>query len=152
MAGYNKVVIVGNLTRDPELKPVGAAHVCRISLALNRQYKNKQTGALVQEVCYIDIVVWGPQAENCAQYLRKGSPILVEGRLKFDSWKDVDGKMRSKHSIVAENVVFLGTGQLAETTTMEGLSDEAMMSANLQPSKTNASFKDEQPFDDELPF
>ncbi len=149
MAGYNKVVIIGNLTRDPELKQVGSANVCRMSLASNRQYKNRQTGAVVQEVCYVDIVVWGPQADNCAQYLQKGRPVLVEGRLKFDSWKDTDGKMRSKHSVVAESVVFLGTGQSAETTSMDGFADE---SSPAPLAHKAASFKDEQPFDDELPF
>lgn len=150
MAGYNKVVMVGNLTRDPELKQVGAGNVCRMSLASNRQYKNRQTGAVVQEVCYVDIVVWGPQADNCAQYLQKGKPVLVEGRLKFDSWKDTDGKMRSKHSIVADSVVFLGAGQLAETTSMDGFTDEAPSKAAAP--KGGAAFKDESPFDDELPF
>src|ERR1700722_8862831 len=114
MANYNKVVMIGNLTRDPELKQVGAANVCRMSLASNRQYKNRQSGAVVQEVCYVDITVWGPQADNCAQYLQKGKQVLIEGRLKFDSWKDTEGKMRSKHSIVADSVVFLGAGQGAE--------------------------------------
>ncbi|MBY0109797.1 MAG: single-stranded DNA-binding protein [Candidatus Babeliaceae bacterium] len=151
MAGYNKVVMVGNLTRDPELKQVGAANVCRMSLASNRQYKNRQTGAIVQEVCYIDIVVWGPQADNCAQYLQKGRPVLIEGRLKFDSWKDAtDGKMRSKHSVVADNVVFLGNGQMAESTSMEGLEDLAAPAA--PAAKNSPVFKDEPPFDDELPF
>ncbi len=152
MAGYNKVVMVGNLTRDPELKQVGAANVCRMSLASNRSYKNRQTGAVVQEVCYVDIVVWGPQADNCAQYLQKGRPVLIEGRLKFDSWKDAtDGKMRSKHSIMAENVVFLGTGQGAETASMEGFSDAPAATSGVS-TKGAAAFKDEAPFDDELPF
>jgi single-strand DNA-binding protein len=151
MAGYNKVVMVGNLTRDPELKQVGTANVCRMSLASNRQYKNRQTGAIVQEVCYVDIVVWGPQADNCSQYLQKGKPVLVEGRLKFDSWKDTDGKMRSKHSIVADSVVFLGAGQMAETTSMDGFADDAAPKLGAAP-KGGASFKDESPFDDELPF
>lgn len=152
MAGYNKVVMVGNLTRDPELKPVGAAHVCRMSLASNRSYKNRQTGAVVQEVCFVDVVVWGPQAENCAQYLQKGRPVLIEGRLKFDSWKDAtDGKMRSRHSIVAENVIFLSNGQAAEATSMEGLEDAAA-GVSAPAAKNGAAFKDEPPFDDELPF
>src|SRR5258708_5815256 len=104
MASYNRIIMVGNLTRDPELKDVGAGQVCRMSIASNRQYKNKQTNAMVQEVCYIDVDVWGPQAETCQQYLQKGKSILVEGRLKLDSWKDSAGQARSKHSIVADRV------------------------------------------------
>lgn len=157
MASYNKVVLVGNLTRDPELKPVGAGNVCRLSLASNHSYKNRQNGQLVQEVCYVDVTVWGPQGDSCAQYLLKGRPVLIEGRLKLDSWKDTDGKMRSKHSIVADKVVFLGNGQqAAESTTMDGFSDEAGAlpdaSFAAKPAAAKASFKDEAPFDDELPF
>lgn len=110
MASFNRIILVGNLTRDPEYKqlPSGQA-VCRLAIASNRQFRNKQSGDMVQEVCYIDIDVWGAQAESCKQYLGKGRPILVEGRLKFDSWQDQEGKTRSKHSIVAESVVFLSS-------------------------------------------
>lgn len=160
MAGYNKVVMVGNLTRDPELKQVGnGQNVCRLSLASNRQYKNRQTGSTVQEVCYVDVTVWGPQADNCAQYLQKGRPVLVEGRLKFDSWKETDGKTRSKHSVVAESVVFLGTNnQAAESTSMDGFADEATPAVTAAATAKaghvlgGAGFKDEPPFEDELPF
>jgi single-strand DNA-binding protein len=110
MASYNRIVMVGNLTRDPEYKQLASGQaVCRLGLASNRQFKNKQTGSMVQEVCYIDIDVWGPQAESCRQYLQKGRPVLVEGRLKLDSWEDQNGNARSKHSIVADRVVFLGS-------------------------------------------
>lgn len=110
MASYNRIVMVGNLTRDPEYKQLASGQaVCRLGLASNRQFKNKQTGSMVQEVCYIDIDVWGPQAESCRQYLSKGRPVLVEGRLKLDSWEDQNGNARSKHSIVADRVVFLGS-------------------------------------------
>jgi single-strand DNA-binding protein len=110
MADFNRVIMIGNLTRDPEHRqlPSGQA-VCQLGIASNRQYRNKQTGAMVQEVCFIDVDVWGPQAESCKQYLQKGKPILVEGRLKFDSWQDASGQKRSKHSVVADRVVFLGS-------------------------------------------
>lgn len=115
MAGYNRVVIVGNLTRDPEYKQLASGQaVCRLGLATNRQFKNRQTGNMVQEVCYIDIDVWGAQAESCRQYLQKGRPVLVEGRLKFDTWEDPQGKKSSKHSIVADRVVFLGSNAAVE--------------------------------------
>lgn len=108
MAGYNRIVMVGNLTRDPELKQLPSGQsVCRLGLASNRQFKNRQTGMQMQEVCYVDIDVWGPQADSCQKYLSKGRPVLVEGRLKFDSWQDQQGANRSKHSITADRVVFL---------------------------------------------
>jgi single-strand DNA-binding protein len=111
MAGYNRVVIVGNLTRDPEYKQLSSGQaVCRLGLATNRQFKNRQSGETTQEVCFVDIDVWGAQAESCRQYLEKGRQVLVEGRLKLDSWQDAEGNNRSKHSITAERVVFLSNG------------------------------------------
>ena len=110
--------MAGNLTRDPDYKQLTSGQsVCRLGLASNRQFKNKQSGDMIQEVCYIDIDVWGPQAESCRQYLQKGRPILVEGRLKLDTWDDANGQKRSKHSIVADRVVFLGSNAQAETGT-----------------------------------
>src|ERR1700722_15432402 len=121
MASYNRVVMVGNLTRDPEYKQLTSGQaVCRLGLASNRQFKNRQTGNAVQEVCYIDIDVWGPQAESCRQYLAKGRPILVEGRLKLDTWEDPNGQNRSKHTIVADRVVFLSSGAEAGAGASEG--------------------------------
>ena len=85
MASFNRIIIVGNLTRDPDLKQLPSGQsVCRLGLASNRQMKNKQTGMQVQEVCYVDIDVWGAQADSCHKYLQKGRAVLVEGRLKFD--------------------------------------------------------------------
>lgn len=117
MAGFNRVIIMGNLTRDPDLKQLNSGQtVCRLGLAANRQYRNRQTGDMVQEVCYVDVDVWGPQAESCRQYLAKGRPVLIEGRLKLDSWQDAEGNNRSKHSIVADRIVFMpSTNNSAET-------------------------------------
>jgi len=133
MAAFNRVIIVGNLTRDPEYRNlVSGQAVCRLGLATNRQFRNKQTGNMVQEVCYIDIDVWGAQAESCRQYLQKGRPVLVEGRLKQDSWDDqASGQKRTKHSIVAERVVFLSNGAAAETAF--GMSSEEDTSVQLNP-------------------
>ena len=115
MSSFNRIIMVGNLTRDPDYKQLTSGQsVCRLGLASNRQFKNKQSGDMIQEVCYIDIDVWGPQAESCRQYLQKGRPILVEGRLKLDSWDDANGQKRSKHSIVADRIVFLGSTQSVE--------------------------------------
>lgn len=111
MASYNKVILMGNLTRDPEYKqlPSGQA-ICRLGLATNRQFKNRQTGVATQEVSYFDVDVWGAQAETCRQYLQKGRSVLVEGRLKLSTWEEPNGQKRSKHVVVAENVVFVGAG------------------------------------------
>lgn len=106
MASLNKVIIIGNLTRDPEKRvtPSGMA-VVELRLAVNRRYKSN-TGEERDEVCYLDVTVWGRTGEACAEYLRKGSSVLVEGRLKMDQWEK-DGQKRSKISVVAEVVQFL---------------------------------------------
>ncbi len=109
MATVNKVMLLGNLTRDPELRytPTGAA-VCEFSLALNHSYTNKQTGQKVDEVSFIDIVAWGRTAEICAEYLKKGRQVFVEGRLKQDRWESPEGKKMSKIRVTAENIQFVG--------------------------------------------
>lgn len=134
MAAFNRIIMIGNLTRDPEYRNLASGQaVCRLGLATNRQFKNKQTGNLVQEVCYIDVDVWGAQAESCRQYLQKGRPVLIEGRLKLDSWDDQTGQKRSKHSIVAERVVFLSNGASAETAFGASLADEFDAGVQLNP-------------------
>jgi len=163
MASFNRIILIGNLTRDPELKQVGSGQVCRLGIASSRQFKNKQTGVMTQEVCFIDVDVWGPQAETSHQYLQKGRPVLIEGRLKFDSWNDAEGQKRSKHSIVADRVVFLSSGQGAELTTTEGLMEEekAVAAPQKMPRRAKSEpvaassavvFEDEAPFEDDLPF
>jgi single-strand DNA-binding protein len=108
MANFNKVILLGNLTRDPELRytPSGAP-VCSFDLAVNRSYTT-QAGERRDEVCYVTIVVWGKQGETCAEYLKKGRGALVEGRLTLRSWETPDGQKRSKHEVVGERVQFLG--------------------------------------------
>lgn len=151
MAGFNRVILVGNLTRDPEYRqlPSGQA-VCRLNIAANRQFKDRQSGNSSQEVCFIDVDVWGNQAEACRQYLQKGRPVLVEGRLKFDSWKDNEGQNRSKHSIVANVVQFLSFGG-AEQGAEETVGGEEFL-PNQGSSKRGSAPLGSTPFDDELPF
>ena len=110
MATVNKVMLLGNLTRDPELRytPQGAA-VCEFSLALNRSYTNKQTGQRVEEVSYIDCVAWGRTAEISAEYLKKGRQVFVEGRLTQDRWESQEGKKMSKVKVTCEQVTFVGS-------------------------------------------
>src|ERR1700709_2121637 len=104
MANFNKVIIAGNLTRDPELRytPKGTA-VPRITLAVNRTYST-ETGEKKEEVTFVDVDVWGRQAEVIGQYMKKGRPLLVEGRLKLDSWEDKNTKQKqSKLKVVLES-------------------------------------------------
>lgn len=109
MASYNKVILLGNLTRDPELRytPKGTA-VARLGLAVNRTYKT-DSGETKEEVTFVDVDAWSKQAELISQYLRKGSPIFVEGRLKLDQWDDKQtGQKRSTLRVVLENFQFVG--------------------------------------------
>lgn len=196
MASYNRIIIMGNLTRDPEYKQLASGQaVCRLGLASNRQFRSRQSDSAVQEVCFIDVDVWGAQAESCRQYLQKGRSVMVEGRLKFDTWQDNNGQTRSKHSIVADRVLFLSSGAEANDSVAEVKTDEPVQDAasaqlekglldQIEQIKTRAqvkaatraesephkkktvkkdddasdtpgddiSFKDEPPFQDDLPF
>ncbi len=180
MASYNRVIMIGNLTRDPEIKQLTSGQsVCRFSIASSRQYKNRQSGATTQEVCFIDIDVWGAQADPCKQYLTKGKSVLVEGRLKLDSWQDAEGNKRSKHTITADTVTFLSPSAGAQDDAGMG-SDEPLAQFDQETIKNNpamnsvmqqvekakksvkakapgatggeVTFKDEAPFEDDLPF
>ncbi len=108
MASFNKVLLMGNLTKDPELRytPQGTA-VVNLRMAVNRRFRNKNQ-ELKEEVCFITAVVWDKQAETCNQYLHKGSPLFVEGRLQSRSWEDNNGQKRSVIEVRAERVQFLG--------------------------------------------
>ena len=110
MASFNKVLLLGNLTRDPELRvtPKGTS-ICQFGLAVNRQFKD-ESGAMRDETTFVDIEAWGKQAELVSKYLTKGSPAFVEGRLKLDTWDDkTSGQKRSKLKVVLENVQFLSS-------------------------------------------
>jgi single-strand DNA-binding protein len=111
MANYNKVLLMGNLTRDPELRytPGGTA-VATFGLAVNRRFK-RQDGEQVDEVCFVDITAFGRQAEVVSEYLSKGRPVFVEGRLKQDTWEAQDGQKRSKLSVTLEAFQFVGGRQ-----------------------------------------
>lgn len=110
MANFNKVLLMGNLTRDPELRYTqGGSALVKFGLAVNRKYKGK-SGELVEEVTFVDIEGWGASAETFNQYMRKGRGVFVEGRLRLDSWQDKDGQKKSKLVVVMENFQFLGAG------------------------------------------
>jgi single-strand DNA-binding protein len=109
MANFNRVLLMGNLTKDPELRytPQGTA-VLNLRLAVNRKFRNKNQ-ELKEETCFITAVVWDKQAETCNQYLHKGSNVFVEGRLQSRSWEDNAGQKRSVIEVRAERVQFLGS-------------------------------------------
>lgn len=112
MASFNKVILVGNLTRDPELRytPSGTA-IAKLALAVNRSWRT-ETGETREEVTFVDVDAFGKQAETIGQYLRKGRPILVEGRLKMDQWEDKQtGQKRSRLGVVLEVFRFLDSSQ-----------------------------------------
>jgi len=122
MAGFNKIIMLGHLTRNPELRyttngtPVGS-----FGLATNRRFK--QGDELKEEVCFVDVVAFGKVAENACQYLAKGSKALIEGRLQQRRWENQDGTKHSKHEVVAETVQFLskqGEGGAQDTSHDEG--------------------------------
>jgi single-strand DNA-binding protein len=149
MANFNKVIIVGNLTRDPELRytPKGTA-VARITLAVNRTFTSGEGGEKKEEVSFVDVDVWGRQAEVIAQYMKKGRPLLVEGRLKQDTWEDKNTKQKqSKLKVVLETFSFLDSGN-------RGGGDGA---APARPASTAAAPAPEAPDaeppqDDDVPF
>ncbi len=109
-SNVNVVVITGNLTRDPELRHLGSGTaVCKLRVAVNSRRKDGQTGEWVDKPNYFDVTVWGPQGENCANYLSKGRPIAVEGRLDWREWEDQGGNKRQSVEIIANSVQFLGS-------------------------------------------
>jgi len=106
MPSFNKVLLMGNLTRDPELRFIASGTaVASFGMAINRKYK--QGDEWKEDVCFVDITVWGKQAENCAEYLNKGRAVFVEGYLRLNSWETEAGEKRSKLEVVANTVQFL---------------------------------------------
>jgi single-strand DNA-binding protein len=111
----NRVILTGNLTRDPELRnlPSGTA-VCSLRVAVNTRRKDGQTGEWIDKPNYFDVTVWGAQGENCAQYLSKGRPVAVDGRLEWREWQDQQGNKRQSVDIIADSVQFLGSREGSE--------------------------------------
>ena len=158
-ASLNSVFLIGNLTRDPELRyiPSGQA-VTTFTLAVNRSYMAK-TGEKKEEASFIRIVVWAKRAEVCHEYLKKGSPVFVEGRLQSRAWEAPDGTKRSTIEVVAENVQFLGRG--SGTGSKQTQSDQAVPgpseaiiddSFGKVDAKSSSISENELRPDDEVPF
>jgi len=152
MADLNRVLLMGNLTRDPEVRytPKGTA-VGEIGLAINDSYKG-QDGTVKEVVTFVSIEVWGRQAETCKQYLTKGRPVFVEGRLRLDQWEQ-DGQKKSKLKIVADRVQFLGGGGGGRGGSGGGEQRSAASSpAESRPSSPVAEEAPPPPSDDDIPF
>ena len=140
MASFNRVMLMGNLTRNPELKytPSGTA-VTDLGLAVNESFKNK-AGETVEQTCFVDVVVWGRQAETASEFLTKGSPAFIEGRLQFDQWENQEGEKRSKLRVRAERVQFLSSGASNGNNSSEFQAD----SGKVTPEDSSS--------DDDVPF
>ena len=150
MASFNKVILMGNLTRDPELRytPKGTA-VAKLGLAVNRVWKT-ETGETKEDVLFIDVEAFSRQAETIGQYLKKGSPVLVEGHLRLDTWDDKQtNQKRSKILVAAENVRFLGSGQPREGGAPDVVRNRAPATASPPPPAAEPA---EEPPADDVPF
>jgi single-strand DNA-binding protein len=154
MANFNKVIIAGNLTRDPELRytPKGTA-IARITLAVNRTYTSAEGGEKKEEVSFIDVDIWGRQAEVIGQYMKKGRPLLVEGRLKLDTWEDKNTKQKqSKLKVVLESFSFIDSNRNENGGVAEA--PRSSRPAPSAPSSTTPSDPgdSEPPQEDDVPF
>ena len=154
-ASFNKVILMGNLTRDPEVRytPKGSA-VCDLGLAVNRQY-SLEGGEKREEVTFVDVVLWARLAEIAGEYLKKGRPVLIEGRLQLDSWDDKQsGQKRSKLRVIGETMQLLGSrpsggGEGEETPSSSGARS---FSGGGRPSAPPPKPAPAEPDDDEIPF
>lgn len=155
MANLNKVFMIGNLTRDPELRyvPSGTA-VANFGLATNRVYTTS-SGEKKQETCFVRVVVWGRIAEVCGEYLSKGRPVFIEGRLQYRAWDTPGGGKRSTLEVRAERVQFLGKSekgsQLPSGEKTEGIED-INLDANSSEPNLGGEIKSEGPSNDKVPF
>ena len=140
MANYNKIFLMGNLTRDPQLSYLPSqTAVVDFGIATNRQWTSSE-GTQRQETCFVDCRAFGRMAENINKYLNKGRPVFIEGRLTFDSWTAQDGSKRSKHRVTVENFQFLPGTAPRQT----GTDEQPAMETNEKTPQTNV--------DDDIPF
>ena len=149
MASFNKVILAGNLTRDPELRytPKGTA-IAKIGIAVNRSWKN-EAGETKEEVTFVDVEAWGRQGEVIGQYLKKGRPVLIEGRLRLDTWEDKNTHQKmSKLKVVLESFSFLDARG-------DGPGPSAKAAPTIPPASAAAGPEEmsgEPPNEDDVPF
>ena len=143
MANINRVVLVGNLTRDPELRqtPSGTS-VCKLRVAVNTRRKD-ESGQWTDKPNYFDVTVWGGQAESCSQFLSKGRPVGIDGRLEWREWEAQDGSKRQAVEVIAENVQFLGSRDSGESGANQFVPAGA---------RADADFPSSAAADDDIPF
>ncbi|RKU11266.1 single-stranded DNA-binding protein [Candidatus Poribacteria bacterium] len=157
MASYNKVILMGNLTRDPEMKylPNGTA-IANFGIAINEQYTDRQTGEQKANVCFVDVEAWDRQAEIVNEYLSKGSPVFIDGALKFESWETEDGTKRSKLKVRLFRFQFVG-GRRDEDDGGGGYADATPSGGSTQGSSDqvpapSAGESDTSSTEDDIPF
>ncbi len=144
MANFNRVILLGNVTRDPEVRytPKGSA-VTEVGMAVNRQY-SLENGEKREETTFVDVTLWGRTAEVAGEYLKKGRPVFIEGRLQLDTWEDKQsGQKRSKLRVVGETMQLLGSAR--------GGDDSAPARASGNPQSAAPAKPDNEP-DDDIPF
>ncbi|NLT69801.1 MAG: single-stranded DNA-binding protein [Verrucomicrobiaceae bacterium] len=143
MSSYNRVTLIGNLTRTPELRKTKSDNsVTELGLALNRAWYN-ENGQKQEDVTFVDVTLWGRNAENAVQYLQKGRSVLVEGRLQLETWQDKQsGQDRSKLKVVADLIQFLGGGQERSAASGEGVSENR--SADRPAGRTHRRERDDR--------
>ncbi|GIX03253.1 MAG: single-stranded DNA-binding protein [Planctomycetaceae bacterium] len=152
MASFNKVILMGNLTRDPVLKytPAGTA-VTEIGLAINRSWQDRQSNQRREETTFIDVTLWGRQAEIAGEYLKKGRTVLIEGRLQTDSWEDKETKQkRSRVRVVAENMTMIDNRR--DYVPREAGGYDASVGSRGDESFSDALPVEQEQPDDEVPF
>ena len=149
MASLNKVLLIGNLTRDPEVRMMSSGRpVCNFGLALNRNYKDAE-GNKKEEVTFVDVECFGPRAEAVGRFFSKGRPIFVEGRLKLDQWETKEGDKRSAIRVVLDNFEFVDAGKSDGPTATD---QSARPVTPTEKPKPQESFSEENGFDEDVPF
>ena len=155
MASFNKVILIGNLTRDPELRVTSSNHtICKLGLAVSRNYSTRD-GEKREETTFVDIDVFGKQAEVISKYMRKGRPIMIEGRLRFDQWETNEGQKRSKLGVILENFQFLGSRDdspaASDSSSGNGYEDSSPPARN-KTDAASSSNSDDDALDQDVPF
>jgi len=149
MASLNKVLLIGNLTRDPEVRMMSSGRpVCNFGLALNRNYKDAE-GNKKEEVTFVDVECFGPRAEAVGRFFSKGRAIFVEGRLKLDQWETKEGEKRSAIRVVLDNFEFVDVGKSDGHTTPDQSNRPVTPTEKPKPQE---SLSDDNGFDEDVPF
>ena len=138
MANLNRIFLMGNLTRNPELRQTQNSVVCLLGLAINRRSR-KQDGPDQEQTTFVDAEAWGRMAEVLGQYLHKGDPVFVEGRIKQDRWKNNDGQNRSKMKVVIESFQFLPAGHPGQLEPDQDLKETRSPSQHRRPKRATAT-------------